>query len=431
MNIYACGLNHKTAPLSIREHIVQLLQQLTTPLQTLHAHPAITEIALLNTCNRTEIYCVTTQKMDIIPWLLTLIQQSITAPIPDKFQSEYKNYLYSYNNEVAIEHMLRVASGLESLVLGESQIMGQLKHAVAQARMLGTLGRTLGKLFDFIFHVSKHIRTETGLNRKPISIASVSLNVAKQIFADFHPLKGVFIGASSINQLAMRHFYEHGMRDMYLVNRTLHKQAKEIAARVQATLVPLADMPQHIFDADIVVSATSAPHYLIEPSTLQQRNTKKLGSKLLLLDLAVPRDIHPGTEQCKNVFLYTIDNLQHVIGQHLAERSSAASVATEMIKHYTDRYIQKIDERRIDPILIGWRQQHQQIALKELAFITKKLSAGMDSHTALQQLAYRLTQKFLHQPTLILKKISTTEASDHPALLEEFFYPQKSDKEQL
>ena len=411
MNIHVCGLNYKTAPLSIREDISRAFNQSFSPDEILKYDPDIQEIVFLNTCNRTEIYCVTEKTMDIKLWL----GQRLDLP-----PSILDQHVYGYMNETAIEHILKVGSGLDSLALGEPQIVGQMKEAVFKAREAKTLGETLSKFFEYVFYVIKQVRSRTGLNEKPVSIASIALNVAQQIFSDFSSLQGVFVGVSLMTRLAMKHFYEQGMRKMWVVNRTL-EHAQSLAKEFHAQAAPFSELTEILSKAHIVVSATSAPHTVIHKNMLQPSSSTRLAHPLLLLDLAVPRDIDSDIEKL-DVFLYSIDDLQQVARQHLASRQSKAVLASTMIRMYTQDYIKKMDEGKASPVISHWREHYQSLAQQELLHATQKLKAGMNPQEVMQRLTHRLTQKFLHTPSMLLKKLGYANEQEKMNVLQELLH---------
>jgi glutamyl-tRNA reductase len=401
MIIYACGLNYQTAPLPVREQLAMWLQNLGNPLQTLKHLTKAHGIALLSTCNRTEVYCASESEFPLKEQLLEKLTGHTTV---------LDSHLYCYQNEHAIEHIIRVASGLDSMVLGEPQITGQLKQAVAQSRHAGLLGDNLSQFFDYALHVGKLVRSETALNQKPLSIASVSVQVAKQIFADLSQVSALFIGVSQINQLALRHFYEHGMRQLWICNRTPSK-AWDLAKSVNAGVIELSQIAEKLDQVDMVISATGAPHFLINHANFPTAKIRRR-RPLLCLDLAVPRDICPSLADRHNVFLYTVDDLQHVIGEHRQARSQAAIIANQMIHTYTNHFIHKLEEKNTHADICAWRSSLEKIAAAELADAQHKLALGTAADDVLQRLTHRLLQKFMHQPTVQLKRLGYDQAFD-------------------
>jgi glutamyl-tRNA reductase len=394
MNLYVCGLSHKTAPVVVREEMSLCLSRTPEPLLLLREQTCVQGAVLLSTCNRTEFYCATDQALDVVPWWLNLFQACVPRFAP---------YLYCYQDNDAVEHALKVASGLDSLVLGEPQIFGQLKQSVANAREHGTIGSQLNHLFDYVFSVCKQVRTSTLLGEKPISVASVSVMLAKQIFADLSALNVLFIGVSEINRLAVKHFCEQGVHQVTIANRTLHK-AQELAVECGGKAIALEHWTDALRHADLVVTSTSATQPILTQALVQQALVRQKRRPILIIDLAVPRDVEPAVGDLPDVYLYGIDDLQTVVNEHLGHREQAALQAQHLIKKYSSQYINKLQERSAFATIRSFRNKAEEVRDMELERAIAELKNGKVPEEVLTQLSHRLTSKLLHQPTLSMRQ---------------------------
>ncbi len=396
MNIYCCGLNYKTAPIGIREQLARELSMMTSPGSGLIEHPHINEVALLSTCNRTEVYCTVSsanKDFDLVNcWLGTLA-------VPAQFAS----YMYCHQNNAAVEHLLKVASGLDSMVLGEAQILSQLKKAVAAARSSGTLGGALNRLFEYVFHATKQVRAQSALNVKPFSAASVSVRLAKQIFDDFSRLNVLFIGVSQINQLAIRHFYEQGVRKIWVANRTVSK-AWQMASTFGGCALDLNELSGVLAKVDLVVSSTGSTDTILTKQMITNALSGQKQRPILLIDLAIPRDIEPMAAECENVYLYTIDDLQQVIRDQAAEHQVKAAHAHHLVKAYSDHYQRQIHAEDANSTIKALHEHARQLSQQETDYILRKMKAGMPIEQALDYLTHRITKKLLHMPTKKLRQ---------------------------
>lgn len=411
MNVYVCGLSHKTAPVAVREEMSLCLSRTPEPLLLLREQTCVQEAVLLSTCNRTEFYCASEQVLDVIPWWLNQLQAT---------RERFTPYLYSYQNDEAVEHALKVASGLDSLVLGEPQIFGQLKQSVATAREHGTIGAQLNHLFEYVFSVCKQVRTSTLVGQKPVSVASVSVMLAKQIFAELENLNVLFIGVSEINRLAVKHFSEQGVKQITIANRTLEK-AEVLAAEYHGQAIALEQLVAAVRAADLVVTATSALQPLLTQALVQQALTRQKRRPILMIDLAVPRDIDPAVGDLPDVYLYGIDDLQSVVNEHIGQREQAAMQAHHLIKQYTTQYFNKVQERSAFATIRSFRNKAQDIRDSELERALTELKNGKAAEEVLAQMSHRLTSKLLHQPTLSMRKAGYDGDGEKLSLVRKLF----------
>lgn len=410
MKFLACGLSHKTAPIRIREKISAANddhnQQL---LQKLMGLGTIQEAALLSTCNRTELYCVTDSEDDIMPWLADQHQIEL---------SELKNCFYAHRDHDGVKHAMRVACGLDSMMIGEPQILGQMKNAYRIAESVGSIGATLRPIFHHIFSASKRIRSHTGIGVSPISIAYASVNLIQRIFTEGLENKCAFlIGSGETSQLVAKYLIQAGTKNFYVASRTL-ESAKKLAQEVEGKPLTIGEIPEVLPNADIVISATACPLPFISRGLIERCMVQRNQSPMFLLDLAVPRDIEQDVHELSNVFLYNVDDMQELIDEGLSERQTAANNAEQIIEYELDEYIRWHRSLRAKDSIIHYRNRANDIAETELERIIKKFNnKQISTEEALQELKYRLVNKLVHQPTVGLKRAATDNREDILALI--------------
>ncbi len=406
MVFLACGLNHKTAPIELREQFAtsgddnhrQMLQDLV-------GQTAINEAVLLSTCNRTEIYCETanTDKSDIIGWLEN---QQAGHHIP------LEKTLYLYESHTAIKHAMRVACGLDSMMLGEPQILGQMKKAFSLAEHSGTVGQNLRPIFHHVFSASKRIRSNTALGVNPISVAFASVNLIKRVFKELSHLKVLLIGSGETSQLVAKYLQKDGIKDFFIANRTLDN-ALQFAKDIDGTCLSISDIPSYLQRADIIISATACPLPFITKSLVKNALDERGDAPQFYLDLSVPRDIESNVHELKNAFLYNIDDMQGLITEGMNERQDAATHAEEIIEYELDDYIRWHRSLRAKDILCEYRNQMNLLSEKELHRILNLHANGqLDATEALHELKRRLVNKLTHKPTVGLKKAASDERED-------------------
>ncbi|MDH3452369.1 MAG: glutamyl-tRNA reductase [Gammaproteobacteria bacterium] len=396
MSLLALGLNHKTAPLEVRERVVFAPERLPTALQELSQVRGVTEATIVSTCNRTEIYCHMAHSGDreIAAWLRAF--HAMPA-------SDVDPYLFTLTDHEAVRHLLRVSSGLDSLVLGEPQILGQIKSAYEIARTHGTIGAQLHRLFQYAFSVAKQVRTDTDIGANPVSVAFSAVALAKQIFGELQPATALLIGAGDTIELSLRHLESQGVGSVIVANRTLAR-AQVLATGANARAVHLAALPDVLGEADIIISSTASQLPILGKGAVEQALRARKHRPMLLVDIAVPRDIEPQVGELDDVFLYTIDDLQTVIEENLASRREAATLAEEIIDGQVERFM--IWRRSLDSVstIRDYRQQAEALRIEVQERARAMARQGKSTEDIIQFVGQTLVNKLLHTPTRRLRQ---------------------------
>ncbi len=411
MTLSACGLNHKTAPIALREKLAFAPNEVATPLTTIHSRGLASEVALLSTCNRTEFYCEGLDNEDMLSYL---------AECRAIDKSDLAKHFYFYSDEACVRHMMRVACGLDSLVLGEPQILGQMKQAFKLASETGTLGPRLQRLFQYVFTSSKHIRTESAVGAHPISVAYVAVNLAKRIFSALAQTTVLLIGAGETVELAAKHLHDNGVGNIIVANRTVSR-AKELAARYQGRGIAIADIPTVIEQADIIVTATASPLPLIGKGMIERALKARRHKPMLVLDLAMPRDVEVEVGDLSDVFLYCVDDLQQVIADNLSDRQLAAKQADEIINLHTSHFMCWLRSLDSVSLIRDYRAQCQQLRDKEVDKALAAIRAGESVDEAVKSLGRALTNKIMHQPTTAIRQAAYDGELEKLAVIKDVF----------
>lgn len=403
MSLLACGINHKTAPIEVRERVAFQPETLQKPLLQLLELPHIQEAAILSTCNRTEIYCNHSSHDTIIDWL----HQYHDLPA-----NVLRKHCYVYENDTAVKHLLRVASGLDSMVLGEPEILGQVKNAYVQANSLGALGVELNRLFQYVFSVTKKVRTETQITSHPVSIATTVVQLAKRIFADLSQKNVLLIGAGQTTRAVARHLVTAGVKHFYVANRS-SANAKELAHEINGQAIALGDLIEYLPTADLIISATTSSVPILGKGAVENAIKIRKRRIMLMVDLAVPRDIEPEIAKLSDVYLYSLDDLHKIIQQNLADRKLAACVAEDIVAAQAENYMRKLSLARQAHAIKNYRLQAETLRDTELQkAIAVMQNTNLSAEDALQKLAYNLTNKLLHQPTIQFRQSILDEKTD-------------------
>jgi len=402
MVFVACGLNHKTAPLEVREKVAMPASLQDSWLQRLADLPAIHEAAVLSTCNRTEIYCDTDDPDSLVPWIAQENHLHLEQLSP---------YFYMHHGHNGIRHTLRVASGLDSMMLGEPQILGQMKQAYQQACRAGTVKTNLRSVFEYVFSASKRIRTSSGIGTNPVSIAYAAVQLIGQMFTDFSSLKVFLIGSGETATLVAKYLHKEGVRQFTVASRT-RENAVILAEVFAGAALAIGDIPQHLPQADIVISATACPLPFISKSLVETAMEKRAQKPMFFLDLAVPRDIEADVGELDAVRLYNIDDLQFMIDKGMSERRSAARQAEQLIESELDNYIRWHRSLRAKDVICDYRNQMQSLAQQELQRAIGKLTSGSCQHSVLSEFCDRLVNKLVHNPTAGLKQAAWDNRED-------------------
>ena len=409
MSLFILGVNHTTAPIEVRENLAISETMLADELSHLLTLDAIQEGMIVSTCNRTEVYCecddIDTGKQSILNWLTARHQL-------DAHQAA--TYLYSFSHEQAVSHLFRVASGLDSMVLGEPQILGQLKQAYQTALDAGTLRQHLNHLCQHCFHVAKRVRSSTAIGNNPISVASTAVSLAKQIFGDLSSRNALFIGAGETIDLAAQHLATVGIKRMTIANRNVDR-AQQLADKYNGYGIGLSFINEVLPDSDIVITATSSTLPILGKGLLEQASKKRKHKPILVIDLAIPRDVEPECATLADIYLYSVDDLQGVIQENIQSRQKAAADAEDIIELELASFQSQLRGRNADDIIRDYRQQAEQHKQEAVAKAIRLLKQGKDPEEVLQLLANSLVNKMLHTPTESLKAAS---AEDQHAMLE-------------
>lgn len=411
MPIFAYGINHKTAPIAIREKLAFNAEQTPIFLRELMHHNAVNEAVLVTTCNRTEIYSTTPSIHQIQDWFHYQSQ---------KHHVEITPFCYGLEGIDAVRHLMRVASGLDSMVLGEPEIFGQIKQAYRIACESGTVGHYLKHLFPAVFAASKQVRNQTDIGKNPISMAYAIVLIAKRIFSKIENCKVLLIGAGQICELIATHLSNHGINKLIIANRSLHR-AQQLAQLFQGQAIRNAEIPQHMRDVDIVISATTSDLPIIGKGMIETALKNQKRHPLFMVDLAVPRDIEPEVGQIEDVYLYNIDDLQHIIRDGLKHREEAAKHAETMIELQAQNFMQKLRLLDTGTIIHNFRSRMEILRNEELSKALLHLQQGHDPRTILHTMSYNLMNKILHEPTVKLREALAQNQMDVLLLAKELF----------
>jgi glutamyl-tRNA reductase len=396
MDLLAIGINHNSAPVALREKIAFAPEQLPEALQAVRSATDLREIAILSTCNRTELYCaVKTRDADpITRWLCDY--HKLALP-------ELQSSFYTHWDGEAVSHLMRVAVGLDSMLLGEPQILGQLKTAFTTAQSAGTLGPLLNRLSQRTYTVAKKVRTDTAIGENPVSVAYAAATLAGQIFADLTTCKALFIGAGETIELVSRHLINAGLKDLVVANRTLDR-AVELTSKIGGKAIGLSEIGTHLADTDILISSTASQLPLLGKGAVESALKLRRHKPIFMVDLAVPRDIEPEVGGLADIYLYSIDDLQEIVSENLRNREDAAIEAESLISVGASRFTQDYKALGAVNTLVKFRQKYDQVKDEELEKALHQLQEGVDPGSVLKQLANRLTNKIIHTPSIQLKK---------------------------
>jgi glutamyl-tRNA reductase len=412
MDIMAFGINHKSASVDLRgqvsfapETVVETLREAVNELE-------ISEIAMLSTCNRTEIYVVgELSDQALLNWLANKKKISVEALQP---------CYYCYRNQEAVRHMICVASGLDSLVVGEPQIFGQIKSAYLVAQKAETVATALNMTFQWAFAVAKRVRSETAIGKNPVSVAYASVSLAEQIFADLQTAQVLLIGAGETVELVANYLRNKKIGRIMVANRTLER-AQELAEDFSAEAILLAEIPDHLHRADIVISSTASQLPILGKGAVEEALKRRMHKPIFMVDIAVPRDIEPQVEELDDVYLYTVDDLEEVIQDNIKARQTAADLAQEIVDQEVAKWSSKQRELAVVDTIKAFRDTAETIRDTEVEKAINALDRGQDSVEVINALARNLTNKLLHKPTTRLKKASEEGCDDTINVTQELF----------
>ncbi|SFR48716.1 glutamyl-tRNA reductase [Thiomicrospira sp. ALE5] len=397
MNLFALGVNHETAPVEIRETISFSAESVFNALQELKQSGAVNECVILSTCNRTEVYFTLErpESEPVIIWLHQFFSLQTNQLAP---------YLYLHQDLAAVQHIMRVASGLNSLVLGEPQIFGQLKDAYNLAHKSSSIHHTLGNLFQAVFRATKQVRTDTAIGNSPVSVAFAAVSLAKQFFGDLSQQTALLIGAGETIELVARHLHEANAQRIVIANRTFSK-AHSLAESLNGYAIELDELDAHLHEADIIIGSTGSPSTLVSYDSVKKALKKRRNRPMFMIDIAVPRDIDSRVNQFDDVYLYTVDDLTDIIEQNKQSRKDAAEAAEDIIQLHAERFMcQQQAIQCINPLIRSYRMQADIYKNKLLEQSLHELDLGQDPKQVIKKLAHQLTNKLTHQPSYQLHK---------------------------
>jgi glutamyl-tRNA reductase len=399
MQLFAFGINHQTAPLSVREQIAFNADSMEPALRDLVEQGAAKEATILSTCNRTEVYCSTQAPEQPINWL---------ASYHHLQPAEIEPYLYTLPRELAVKHAFRVASGLDSMVLGEPQILGQMKQAVRSAEQAGTLGFMLHKLFQRTFSVAKDVRSQTEIGTNLVSMAAAAVKLAERIYPTIAEQNLLFIGAGEMIELNAVHFAAKAPKRITVANRTLER-AQVLARRINGHAITLNELPEQLAQHDIIVTCTASPLPILGKGLVERALKARKHRPLFIVDLAVPRDVEAEVGELDDVFLYTVDDLGELVREGLDARQNAVKEAEVIIDAGVNTFMQWIESREVVPTIRALRDHVDRQRRHELEKAQRLLAKGESPEKVLEMLSNSLTNKFLHAPTHALNQMQTDE----------------------
>jgi glutamyl-tRNA reductase len=395
------GINHKTAPVALREKVAFAEERLQAALRLLKQETGVAEVVILSTCNRTELYWAgSASGSELTQWLERHHGNNL----------DLASSLYVHQAERAVEHAFNVAAGLDSMVLGEAQILGQLKNAYRLAQEAGSTGPSLNKLFQAAFSAAKRVRTETQIGANAVSLASATVRLARRVYSDLSAQTALMIGAGDMIALTARHFAAAGVNRMVIANRTLAR-AEALASELGAQAVPLSDLAQELVAADIVISCTASPIPLITLDSASAAVHARRRRPVFMVDLAVPRDIEPEVAGLEDVYLFSIDDLQQLVDENLQQRATAAHGARQVIEQEVANFLAQSRAQDAGPAIRSLRRQADAIRQQTVEQARRMAAAGKPAEEIIDYLANTLTNRLLHTPTQALRQAAESADS--------------------
>ena len=396
MHLLTIGLTHRTAPVQVRERIALAPERLPLALGELVGLESVNEASILSTCNRTEMFIVVDDPENPAPrnWFMQLDGESAESLAP---------LIHQLSGEQAARHLFRVASGLDSMILGEPQILGQVKQSYEFARQAGTVGKYLNQLFQHSFATAKAVRTDTAIGNNPVSVAYAAATLSRQIFGELNAATVLLVGAGETIELTAQHLQRAGASKFIVANRT-KVRAQQLANELGAEAISLAALPDHLYRADVVVTSTAADLPLIGKGAVERALKKRRHRPMFMVDLAVPRDIEAEVEQLRDVYLYTVDDLQQVVQQNVRSREQAAEEAEQIINEQVRGFADWLNRERAVPLVKAYRSQVERTRDEQLQRAIRALGRGQDAQAVLAQLAHSLTNKLVHDPLVAIRE---------------------------
>jgi len=416
MPLLTTGISHHTATLETREKIAIARTDYAMRVKELNELDGVEEVVVVSTCNRTEIYSIGRKESreQVRQWLQAKGHLS---------DSEMDEHCYVREREHAVRHLFRVAGGLESLVLGESQIVGQLKDSWQMAHEAGGVGKVLDRLFQHAFATGKIIRSKTRIGEHPVSVAYTTVMLAKQIFGDLTSKTVILVGAGEMVELCGRHLHDKGVSSLIIANRSLAR-ATELAEQFDAHAVSLVDLPSVLYKADILISSTASQEPVLHTEPIKAALKQRRNQPMFLVDIAVPRDIHPDVGKLGNVYLYTIDDLQKVVYENMSKRTEAAEAATGDVAEAVDEFMRWLNSARAAVYLQNLHKHARMNSEELVAKALRKLEAGKDPEKVVTQLANTLAKRILHLPSTRLREAAEQQDDELLKVANRLFEPE-------
>ncbi|MFC6052454.1 glutamyl-tRNA reductase [Acinetobacter sp. Ac_877] len=412
MSFFALGVNHQTASVELREKIAFNPEKLSTLLSSQSQHQDLNEMVVVSTCNRTEVYAMSENVDMVLDWL---------AQVNGLDVKQLENHVYRYEDTQAITHLMRVSSGLDSLMLGEPQILGQVKTALSLAKDSATVSPELNQIFEYAFYAAKRVRSETAVGSHAVSMGYAVAQLALQVFSKPEELTVMVVAAGEMNSLVAKHLAETGVGKVLICNRTRARAeslAQEIAHRVQVEIIEFDQLAENLHRADVISSCTGSLHQVIHFADVKAALKKRRYQQMLLVDLAVPRDIDAKVETLDGVYLYGVDDLQSVIEENLAQRRQAAVEAEVMVNQLATELITQQKVKGAGGAIQLYREHGEVLRQEELKFAMQRLEKGDSAEQVLQEFSHRLTQKLLHPTSVFMKEAAKAEDPECLELLQ-------------
>ena len=398
MAFFVVGVNHQTASVELRERIAFNAERLNTLLNQQKQDATMDDMVVVSTCNRTEVYAMADQASQVFTWLAEA--NGLTV-------EQLKQHIYVHEDAQAVSHLMRVASGLDSLMLGEPQIMGQVKTALALSKDVGVVSRELNRIFEYAFYGAKRVRSETAVGAHAVSMGYAVAQLMLQVFSHAKEITALIVAAGEMNSLVAKHLAEMGIKKMIICNRTparAESLAAELPAHLDVEILPFDQLAENLHRADVISSCTGSLHQVIHYQDVKQALKQRRYKQMLMVDLAVPRDIEPKVEDLDGVYLYGVDDLQTVIEENLAQRRQAAVEAEVMVNQLSTELVMQEKAHAANGVIQHYREHGAQLAAQELALALQKLEQGQDPAELLQVLSHRLSNALLHPTSVLLRQ---------------------------
>ncbi|MDS7929283.1 glutamyl-tRNA reductase [Acinetobacter sp. V102_4] len=407
MSFFALGVNHQTASVELREQIAFNAERLSRLLAEQNHHQSLKDLVVVSTCNRTEVYAMAENAESLLKWLADANNIDVKHLI---------HHVYRYENTQAITHLMRVASGLDSLMLGEPQILGQVKSALALSKEAQAVSPELNSVFEYAFYAAKRVRSETAVGSHAVSMGYAVAQLALQVFSKPEKLTVMVVAAGEMNSLVAKHLAEMGVAKIIICNRSRERAdqlAQEISHQVEVEIIDFSALAENLYRADVVSSCTGSLYQVIAYPDVKAALKKRRYQQMLMVDLAVPRDIDPKVEALDGVYLYGVDDLQSVIEENLAQRRQAAVEAEVMVNQLATQLITHQKVKEAGSTIHAYRQHSEEVSQQELTHALEALHHGENAEQVLQQFAHRLTQKLMHPTSILLREAAKAESPDY------------------